>query len=576
MSSSPSKVENSVEVESVSSFESFKGDYYPKDVDLLADPIEFTDSVFSLDSLKAYFRKKEPGYYDQIATRRSVFEDPDPEIRKKYFPTSKWENFNSFDPYFRWTWKEDRSVTKKVDLKILFIICFLFYSLNMDRGNFGAAIADGILQDLKLTTDDYNLGNNLRSIGFIITEIPSQMIGKRFGPDWWMPLQVVLWSLVTLFQFFLSGKKSYLALRFLLGITQGGFIADSVQYLSYFYTRDQMALRLTCFWAVVSTSSAISNLLSIGLLLISTQGKEGWRWLFLYEGLISLVFGSIAFFLMVPGPTQTKSKLFPNGFFTEREEKILANRLIRDDPSKSDMHNRQGVSIKQFFQALSDFDIWPLLLVSLTFLIPQTPMGGYLNVILKQMGFARNKIIYLNIPIELTNAIVMIVFSFMSEVANERAIFCILSQAWMLIPIAVEYARAESISSWGKYAIFYVVIANPNIQGILVSWISRVSYSVRTRTVTSPMSNIGVQLAGIIGQNIYRSDDAPYYYRGNRVLIGITCMNMVLFALCKFYYISRNKYKRSKWNSMTDEEKEEYLTKHQDDGNKRLDYLFEH
>ena len=104
----------------------------------------------------------------------------------------------------------------------------------MDRGNFASAIAGGILKDLNLSTDDYNLGNNLRSIGFIIMEIPSQMVGKRFGPDWWMPLQVVLWSLVTLFQFFLAGRKSYLALRFLLGVTQGGFIADSVQYLSYY------------------------------------------------------------------------------------------------------------------------------------------------------------------------------------------------------------------------------------------------------------------------------------------------------------------------------------------------------
>ena len=407
-------------------------------------------------------------------------------------------------------------------------------------------------------------------------EIPSQMVGKRFGPDWWMPLQVVLWSLVTLFQFFLAGRKSYLALRFLLGVTQGGFIADSVQYLSYYYTRDQMAVRLTLFWAVVSLSSIISNLMSIGLLLIHLNGKEGWRWLFLYEGLISLIFGIAAFFFMVPGPTQTKTKLFPNGYFTEKEEKIIANRLVRDDPSKSDMHNRQGVSFKQFLKALSDYDIWPLLLVSLTFLIPQTPPSGYLNIILRQMGFSRNKTIFLNIPIEFTNIITMISISLISELVDERAFICIIPQIWMLIPIAVEYANAESILSWGKYALLFIIIVNPNIQGVLVSWISRVSYSVRTRTVASPMSNIGIQLAGIVGQNIYRADDAPLYFRGNRVLIGLCCMNLVLFLLCKFYYVARNKYKKGKWEAMSDSEKEQYLSKHGDDGNKRLDYLFEH
>ena len=570
------KTQETVVVESVTTYESFKGDYHPKDVDLLAEPIVFKDSLFSFENVKDIFKKRDPNYYDQIATRRSVFEDPDPAILRKYFPTSKWENFPSFDPYFRWTKREDRQITRKMDYKIMTIVCFLFFSLNMDRGNFGSAIAGGILKDLKLSTNDFNLGSNLRSIGFIITEIPSQMIGKKFGPDWWMPLQVVLWSLVTLFQFFLAGRKSFLALRFLLGVTQGGFIADSVQYLSYYYTRDQMAIRLSLFWAVVSLSGIISNLMAIGLLHIHLDGKEGWRWLFLYEGLISLVFGIAAFFFMVPGPTQTKSKLFPNGYFTEKEEKIIANRLVRDDPSKSDMHNRQAVSVKQFFQALSDYDIWPLLLVSLTFFIPYYPVSGYLNIILRRMGYSTNETIFLNIPIEFIYMVTMIGISVISEIVDERAFICIIPQIWMLIPIAIEYANAKWILSWGKYAIMFVFLVAPNVQGVVVSWISRVSYSVRTRTVASPMSNIGMQLASIVGQNIYRADDAPLYFRGNRVLIGICCMNMALFLLCKFYYVARNKYKKGKWEAMSDSEKEEYLVKHGDDGNKRLDYLFEH
>ena len=570
------KTQESVVVESLTTYESFKGDYFPKDFDLLAEPIVFKDSLFSFENVKDIFKKRDPNYYDQIATRRSVFENPDPAIQRKYFPTSKWENFASFDPYFRWTKREDRQITRKMDFKILTIVCFLFFSLNMDRGNFGSAIAGGILKDLKLSTNDFNLGSNLRSIGFIITEIPSQMIGKKFGPDWWMPLQVVLWSLVTLFQFFLAGRKSFLALRFLLGVTQGGFIADSVQYLSYYYTRDQMAIRLTLFWAVVSLSSIISNLMSIGLLAIHEDGKEGWRWLFLYEGLISLIFGIASFFFMVPGPTQTKSKLFPNGYFTEREEKIIANRLVRDDPSKSDMHNRQAVSVKQFFQALSDYDIWPLLLVSLTFFIPYYPVSNYLNIILRRMGYSTNETIFLNIPIEFIYMVTMIGISILSEIVDERAFICIIPQIWMLVPIAVEYANAKWILSWGKYAIMFVLLVAPNVQGVLVSWISRVSYSVRTRTVASPMSNIGMQLANIVGQNVYRADDAPLYFRGNRALIGICCLNVVLFLLCKFYYVARNKYKKGKWDAMSDSEKEQYLSKHGDDGNKRLDYLFEH
>ena len=141
------KTQESVVVESLTTYVSFKGDYFPKDFDLLAEPIVFKDSLFSFENVKDIFKKRDPNYYDQIATRRSVFENPDPAIQRKYFPTSKWENFASFDPYFRWTKREDRQITRKMDFKILTIVCFLFFSLNMDRGNFGSAIAGGILKD---------------------------------------------------------------------------------------------------------------------------------------------------------------------------------------------------------------------------------------------------------------------------------------------------------------------------------------------------------------------------------------------------------------------------------------------
>lgn len=69
-------------------------------------------------------------------------------------------------------------------------------------------------------------------------------------------------------------------------------------------------------------------------------GKPGWHWMFLLEGLITLLIGIASFFVMAPGPSQTKRKWRPKGFFTDREVGIIVNRVIRDDPGKSSMHNR--------------------------------------------------------------------------------------------------------------------------------------------------------------------------------------------------------------------------------------------
>jgi hypothetical protein len=86
-----------------------------------------------------------------------------------------------------------------------------------------------------------------------------------------------------------------------------------------------------------------------------------------------------------------------------------------------------------------------------------------------------------------------------------------------------------------------------------------------------------VQLSSVVSANIYLKDDAPRYRRGNRILIAIACLNLiVLYPATKLYYIWRNKQRDRVWNAMTPEEQANYLATTKDLGNRRLDFRFAH
>lgn len=152
-------------------------------------------------------------------------------------PTDGYEGKHRWDPEFEWKPEEERRIVRKVnspsravntrsnqqiDLRICLFCCITFFALQLDRGNLVQAVSDNMLSDINLSTNDYNTGQTVFYVCFLIAELPSQLVSKKLGAERWIPIQMVCWSLVASCQAFLSGKGSYFATRALMGVFEGG------------------------------------------------------------------------------------------------------------------------------------------------------------------------------------------------------------------------------------------------------------------------------------------------------------------------------------------------------------------
>ncbi|CAK5272188.1 unnamed protein product [Mycena citricolor] len=513
---------------------------------------------------------------DATATRRSVFDDP--ELAAHYQPTAGYENRHRFDPAARWTYREERALVRKIDWKVMLWAAISFSALNLDRSNISQANTDNLLGDLKLTTNDFNWGNSIFRFAFLLAELPSQLVSKRVGPDRWIPTQMVLWSIVTASQFWLNNRTSFFVTRALLGFIQGGFIPDLILYLSYFYTKHELPLRLALFWMSSNLCNIVASFLAFGILRMrGILGRAGWQWLFLIEGLLTLVVGIATFFRMPPSPTQTKAWFRPKGWFTEREEVIAVTRVLRDDPTKGDMHNREGLTLKRLWTAVCDYDLWPLYIIGLMFGIPTTPPATYLTLSLRKLGFSTFQTNLLTIPSTVVGMFTMFGITMISEVRDDRSLVSMAQDLWTLPFLVAIYALPAKPNQWVYFGLATGLLSYPYTHPIQVGWASRNSGAVASRTVNASIYNMFVQASAVIGSQIYRADDAPRYLRGNRNLVIINCVNVfVMYPATKAYYIWRNRQRSRIWDAMTVQEQQHYLSTTKDVGNRRLDFRFAH
>ncbi len=222
----------------------------------------------------------------------------------------------------------EQQIFGKVSRRFLWFIMLLFMVNFVDRGNVGFA-ALTMNKDIGISASTFALALSLAAIAYFLFEIPSNLVMERVGARYWLARIAVTWGIASCACMFIVGAKSLITLRVIVGIAEAGFAPGTVLYMTYWFPQFYRARAQSNYMIAQPIAIALGATVS-GLILglNGFLGVAGWRWLFLIEGLPSVILGVIAFWFLTDKPKDAK-------WLSADERATLAAALQRDEDERA-------------------------------------------------------------------------------------------------------------------------------------------------------------------------------------------------------------------------------------------------
>jgi ACS family tartrate transporter-like MFS transporter len=267
-----------------------------------------------------------------------------------------------------------RAVLGKVKARLLPFL-FLLYVVNiLDRVNVGFAQLQ-MSADLGWSQEVYGLGAGLFYIGYLLFEVPSNLILRRVGARRWIARIMVSWGLVTCAMMWVRGPWGFYALRVLLGFAEAGFFPGIILYLTYWFPARERARAVALFMAASPLTGIVGNPLSGAILqyMDAAGGLRGWQWVFLLEGIPAVVLGVVVLYGLTDRPEQAD-------WLEPGEREWLAGWVAGEEKERE---RRHGLTLAQ---AATDPRVVLLTLLYFTVAMGSNAFGFFLPKLIESRG----------------------------------------------------------------------------------------------------------------------------------------------------------------------------------------------
>ncbi|EEU43615.1 uncharacterized protein NECHADRAFT_94941 [Fusarium vanettenii 77-13-4] len=446
-----------------------------------------------------------------------------------------------------------KKVLWKVDVRLVPFLTLLYLFAYIDRANIGNAKIEGLVEDLGMTDDQYRICLSIFYVPYILFEIPSNhYLNKMKRPSIYIAAIVIAWGLVMTFSGLTQNFGGLLAIRLLLGATESGFFPGSILIISKWYLPNETQTRIAVFYTASALAGAFSGMLAAGIAQMDgIGGLEGWRWIFLLEGIVTVLLGVVTYFWLIDSPALSSGWLEPD------EVRYLELRQ-RADPSRRAMARAKNEGTgsdtrKALISVLCDWQIWMHGIIYWSNTVPNNALKFTMPQIVRNMGFEATRAQLLTIPPYIIGAISAFVSSWFADRFSWRMPFIVGPQLIVIVAYSVLFAMAGDITNNVPACYFSICLAclglypiNPCGNAWNLNNLAGPSKRAMGIAFMLCIGNVG----GIIGGFIYIDSEKPKYPTGFGSSLGFVAAGVLACLLVEALY----KYINTQRAKMTEEE----------------------
>ncbi|KAK9235607.1 major facilitator superfamily domain-containing protein [Lipomyces kononenkoae] len=414
-----------------------------------------------------------------------------------------------------------KKLLAKVDVRLLPMLVMM-YTLNfLDRSNLAQARLGTLEKDLKMTGTDFNLATSILFVGYLLMQLPSNLLLTRVRPSVYLGAAMAIWGIVSCSQAAVRSFGSLIACRLILGVVEAPFFPGAIMLMSSWYTRRELAYRIAWFYSGNALANMFGGLIGAGVLgnLSGTRGISGWRWLFIIDGSVTVTVALTGMVILPNFPSSSK-------WLTEKERAFAQWRLVMDAKEADDAGS---VTLKDGLRlALKDHRVYIFLILQHLSLLSQT-FQYFFPSIVGTLGYGEIQTLLLTTPVWFTTFLVSLFATYSSGRFGDRSKHII---GLMLIScVGNLIATATSNTAARFFAMFLMPMGAVSAFQIILAWIAGTfPRPLVKRSAAIAICNMFGNTASIYGSYMYPSSAGPRYIPGG-ISNATICLLVALIAV---------------------------------------------